>query len=80
LIVIALSALLLVNYVQWVRLEQQRALAEAHAAEAMRARQAAEAALVRAQAATAQYSAQAAQQAAKPEAVPKKTYPGEEKP
>jgi hypothetical protein len=76
LIVIAFLALLLVNYTRYVRLQEQRALAEAYAAEAMRARQAAEAALLRAVTAARQDSAQAAT----PEAAPTKANLGEEKP
>ncbi len=79
LIGIAFLALLLVNFVQWVRLQEQQAVAEARAAEAMRARAAAEAALVRAHAAM-QDSAQAAQKAAKPAVAPPKATPGEKKP
>jgi hypothetical protein len=80
LIAIALLALLLVNFVQWVRLEEARARAESSAADAMRARQAAEAALLRAQVAAKRYSAQAAKDTVKPEAAPRKADSGQEQP
>ena len=83
LIGIALLALLLVNYIQWVRLPEQRARAEANVAEAMRFRQVTEAANQQARAARAtveRSSAQAAQPVAQPNAAPTQAGPGPKKP
>ena len=80
LIGIAFLALLLVNFVQWVRLQQERAIAQAYAAQARKERAVAEAALHRAEAEARQYAAFAAQKAAKPPIAPTKAAPGEKTP
>jgi hypothetical protein len=80
LIGIAFLALLLVNFVQWVRLQQEQAIAQAYAAQAMKERAVAEAALHRAEAEAMQYSAFAAQKAANPPLAPTKPAPGEKTP
>jgi hypothetical protein len=80
LIGIAFLALLLVNFVRWVRLQEQRVLAERSVAEAMRAQAEVQAALLQAQAAAEPYPPQAAQKAAKPPIAPTKAAPGEKTP
>jgi hypothetical protein len=80
LIGIAFLALLLVNVVRWVRLQEQRVLAERSVAEAMRAQAEVQAALLQAQAAAGPSSTQAAQKAAKPPLVPTTADPGAKTP
>jgi hypothetical protein len=80
LIGIAFLALLLVNFVRWIRLQEQRVLAERSVAEAMRAQAEVQAALLQAQAAAEPDPPQAAQKAAKPPIAPTKAAPGEKTP